>query len=217
MTVRFFAAAGLAVALAMPAAAQTPAANPPSSPAPKATVHVDGFRTARWGMTEAEVKTAIFNEFKIPVDKLKPELNPNEKTTVLAITVPDLIEGAGTARISYILGYTTKRLIEVNIVWGTPVDPQAKLDLIVAAANQLRALFLSSGYDPTTVAANARGSDGSIVVFTGQDADKHTTVLRLLQTPGSDKDKQPSATALFLSYVMDSRHPDIFKLKTGQF
>jgi hypothetical protein len=217
MMFRFFLAASLAVALAMQAGAQTPPANPKPSDTPKATGHVDGFRTAKWGMTEAEVKSAITSEFKIPAGKLKSEVNLTEKTTVLTITVPDLIDGAGTARISYILGYITKRLIEVNILWGTPVDPQAKPEMIVAAANQLRDLVLGSGYDPGTVAANARGSDGSFVVFTGQDADRHMTVLRLLRRAGNEKEKQPPATVLFLSYVMDSLHLDVFKLKTRQF
>ncbi|HTW52996.1 MAG TPA: hypothetical protein VME45_13985, partial [Stellaceae bacterium] len=213
--IRFYAAICLGVFFATAAVAQAPATNPQPSEAPSTTAHVDGFRNARWGMTEAEVKSAIFAQFKIPIDKLKAEVNPTEKTTVLPISVPDLIEGAGTARISYILGYQTKRLIEVNIVWGTAVDPQAKPEMVVAAAHQLRDLFLASGYDPSTVATNARGSDGSIVVFTGQDTDKHTTVLRLLQRAGNEKEKQPPATALFLSYVMDSRHPDIFRLKSG--
>jgi hypothetical protein len=215
--VRFFAAVCLGVLFATPVAAQAPATNPQPSETPPTTVHVEGFRSAKWGMTEAEVKSAIFTEFKIPVDKLKGEANPTEKTTVLPITVPDLIEGAGIARVSYILGYQTKRLIEVNIVWGTAIDPQAKPEMVVAAANQLRGLFLASGYDPSTVTANARGNDGSIVVFTGQDTDKHTTVLRLMQSAGNEKEKQPPATALFLSYIMDSRHPDVFRLKSGQF
>lgn len=214
--IRLFAAVALAAVLATPAAAQNQSSPPPKD-TPKATIHVDGFRGAKWGMNEAAVKAAIAAEFKIPADKLKGEVNPNEKTTVLAITVPDLIEGAGTARISYIFGHSTKKLIEVNIVWGTPVDPHVKPEMIVAAANQLRTLFLDAGYAPDTITANARANDGSIVVFTGEDADKHTTVLRLLQSPGNDKEKEKPATALFLSYVMDSRHPDIFKLKSGQF
>jgi hypothetical protein len=214
---RFFAATCLGVLFATPVMAQAPATNPQPSEAQATTAHVEGFRNAKWGMTEAEVKSAIFAQFKIPIDKLKGEVNPTEKTTVLPISVPDLIEGAGTARISYILGYQTKRLIEVNIVWGTAVDPQAKPEMVVAAANQLRDLFLASGYDPGTVAVNARGQDGSIVVFTGQDTDKHTTVLRLLQSAGNEKEKRPPATALFLSYIMDSGHPDIFRLKSGQF
>jgi len=68
-------------------------------------------------------------------------------------------------------------------LWGTPVDPQAHHDKIVTAANQLRQLFLDSGYQPETVVTNARMADETIFVFEGQDADKHTTVLRLANAP----------------------------------
>jgi len=98
--VRLFAAICLGVLFGTPLAARAPATNSQPSEAPPTTVHVGGFRDAKWGMTEAEVKSAIFTQFKMPIDKLKGEVNPTEKTTVLPITVPDLIEGAGTARIS---------------------------------------------------------------------------------------------------------------------
>ena len=211
---KFLAAAGLAVTLAGPAMAQTSVADdPPETVA--AGVHVDGFRSAKWGMTEAEVKAAILNDFEISADGLTGEVNPTEKTTVLAIVVTDLIPGAGTARVSYILGYTTQKLIEVNIVWGASVDPQAKPDMVTAAANQLRNLFLTSGYDPGTIATDTRGGDGWLVIFAGQDADKHSTVLRLLQGRMASQNQQQPAAVLFLSYVMDSRNPDVFKPKSG--
>ena len=226
---RLFTAATIAVALTMPAAAQTPAPTtsvpqpsetPPSHEAAKPAAHLDGFRGAKWGMSEAEVKAVIADEFKIPVDKLGTEVNPAERTTVLPILVPDLIEGAGNARVSYIFGYQTKKLIEVNILWGTPVDPQAKSEMVIAAANQLRDLFATQGYDPATMVTNARASDGSVVVFSGQDADKHTTLLRLVQTqaaPREGRTKPPVSTTLLLSYILDSKNPDIFRLKSGSF
>jgi hypothetical protein len=221
-----------------PAAAAQPAAPSETAaagqPAPAAErVHVEGFRDAKWGMSEAEVKNVIASEFKIPADKLKPETNSTEKTAVISITVPELIEHAGIARISYIFGYKTKKLIQVNILWGTPVDPQAKPEMVVAAANQLRQLFMEEGYDPATVVANARTTDGGVVIFQGQDADKHTTVLRLMSAAApapaekpakgaakereKEKEKPPAQTALFLSYVMDSAKPDVYRLKKGQF
>ncbi len=223
----YLTAAALALALALPPSTSAQAAAAPadtSSAQPPAaggeTARVEGFRNAKWGMTEAEVKAAITAEFKIPADKLKVEPNPNERTTVLTIQVPDLIEGAGVARASYIFGYTTKKLIQVNLVWGTPVDPQAKAEGVVAAANQLRDLLLNAGYDPSTIVANARTNDGEVIVFQGQDADKHTTLLRLVSAqPPSEKDKKekPPVTALFLSYILDTKTPDIFRLKKGQF
>jgi len=207
-------------------AAAAPPSDTSAQPPPAVSgepVHVDGFRSAKWGMTEAEVKAAITADFKIPADKLKAEPNPSERTTVMTIQVPELIDGAGIARVSYILGYTTKKLIQVNLVWGTPVDPQAKPEGIVAAANQLRDLFMSSGYEPGTVVANTRANDGAVIVFEGQDADKHATLLRLVagqqQTADKDakKEKPAPVTALFLSYILDSRNPDIYRLKKGQF
>jgi hypothetical protein len=221
-------AIGLAALLAAPGlgSAQTPPATPPAASPPAAAqppaehVRVDGFRNAKWGMTEAQVKAVLTSDFKIPADKLKSDENLNERTTVLTIALPDLIEGTGTARVSYIFGYTTKKLIQVNIVWGTAIDPQVKPEMVVAAANQLRQLFLESGYEPSTIVSNARAADGEIVVFEGRDADKHTTLLRLATAAPqpADKDKQnPAATTLFLSYILDSKNPDIFKLKRGQF
>ena len=79
-----------------------------------------------WGMTEAQVKAAILKDFNIAADKVQTEENSSERTTVLSITVNELLEGAGKARVSYILGYSSKKLIQVNVVWGTSIDPQAK-------------------------------------------------------------------------------------------
>jgi hypothetical protein len=224
---KFFAILGIVCLLAAPRVARAeavPTGNGATPPASGDHARVDGFRGAKWGMTESDVKAAIVNEFKVSPDKLKSEPNPNERTTVLTIILPELIDGAGTARVSYIFGYTTKKLIQVNVAWGVPPDPQVKPEMIVAAANQLRDLFVNAGYEPGTIVANARTSDGEIVVFEGQDADKHTTLLRLATTQpapdkGSkpDKDKPAPTAALFLSYIMDSGNPDVFRLKKGQF
>jgi hypothetical protein len=207
-----------------PADAPPAAAAQPQSPvAPTAPAHVDGFRSAKWGMTEAQVRAAVHSDFNIPDDKLKSSDNLAEKTQALTASVPDLLEGAGTADVSYVFGYTSKKLIQVNILWSTALDPQATPQKIVAAADQLRVLFIGSGYDPKTVTANARMPDGSILVFQGQDPDKHTTVLHL--TTGSvtptDKDGKPgkpvAVATLTLSYVLDAAQPDIFRLKKGSF
>ncbi len=172
-------------------------------------------------MTVAQVKAAVQKEFNIPLDKAKTEENLAERTEVLTVTVPDLLEGAGPARVSYIFGYASKKLIQVNVLWGTAVDPQAVPEKIVAAANQLRQLFTDSGYDPETVATNVKMNDGSILVFEGADADRHTTILRLASAAAAAgrgaKAQKISETVLSLSYVLDPRNPDIYRLKKGQF
>ena len=172
-------------------------------------------------MDAAQVKAAIQKDFGISPEKVKTEENAAERTTILTATVSDLLEGAGPARVSYVLGFKTKKLIQVTILWGTPVDPQSHPDKIVTAANQLRQLFLDSGYQPGSVVTNAQMADGTILVFQGQDADKHTTVLRLANAPppakGSKTEGPGGSVALSLSYTLDSRSPDIFRLKKGQF
>jgi hypothetical protein len=174
-------------------------------------------------MDANEVKAAIRKDFNIAADKVQTEENASERTTALSITIPNLIEGAGKVRVSYIFGFTTKKLIQVNAIWGTPVDPAVKPDEVVAAANQLRDLFLASGYEPNSVHANVATKDGTIVVFEGEDAEKHATLLTLVNStvPGPVKNgkHEPStqAVVLRLSYILDPQNPDIFRLKKGQF
>ena len=216
--------AGVAVALVGSAAAprQAPEATGAAAEAtPTAPVTVDGFRSARWGMNGAEVKAAIQRDFGIPPAKVATTENAAERTTILTIEVGNLLDGAGTARLSYVFGYKSKALIQVTILWGTPVDPRIPAETIVTAANQLRQLFLDSGYEPKSIIANSRLADGSILVFEGQDAAKHRTVLHLTGSPSPAKgphDKGGIANiALSLSYILNSANPDIFRLKKGQF
>ncbi|HZK90666.1 MAG TPA: hypothetical protein VFC56_11010 [Stellaceae bacterium] len=217
--------AAAALLLASTAFAQSAPAPPTDQPAQQAApeARVDGFRSAKWGMSDAQVKEAIRKDFNITPDKMKSEENLAERTSVLTITVPDLLESTGAARVSYIFGYAAKKLIQVNVLWGGAVDPQASPEKIVAAANELRQLFVDSGYQPDTVVTNAKMPDGSVLVFKGQDADKHTTLLRLAagtMTPAPAKGEKPKpveAAALSLSYILDAANPDIYRLKKGLF
>ena len=109
---------------------------------------------------------------------------------MLSVTVADVLDGAGKARITYVLGHSTKKLMQVNILWGTAVDPQITAERIVAAANQLRTLFLSSGYEADTIVGNIATGANSITVFQGQDADKHMTLLRLLSSAAQPAKEQ---------------------------
>ena len=221
----FAALAGAALFLSPAAFAQTaPAQTTDQAAQPQAAeAHVDGFRSAKWGMTEAQVKEAVRKDFNIAPDKMKNEENLSERTTVLTVTIPDLLEATGAARVSYIFGYTSKKLIQVNVLWGGTADPQAAAEKIVAAANELRQLFVDSGYQPNSIVTNAKLPDGSVLVFKGQDADKHTTLLRLAAgtiTPAPAKGEQPKpveAAALSLSYIFDPVNPDIYRIKKGLF
>jgi hypothetical protein len=153
----------------------------------------------------------------------------DERTNSLVVKINNLIPDAGTALIAYVFGATSKKLFQINLVWGQPVvekpDPQG----LVSAANSLRNLFLTQGYAPDSVVANAQLPDGTLLVFRGLDAQGHMTLL-LLALPqtgshvGSSSDqsaksksepKKPDVTTLRLSYIEKPDKPDIFKLDGG--
>src|SRR6266446_9641835 len=89
--------------------------SPPVGP----PARIEGFRQARFGMSEEQVRQAIRKDFPGAAAKLTSAVHPSEKTTVLSLSVVDLLPHTGNARISYILGYRSKKLSQVNIVWAT--------------------------------------------------------------------------------------------------
>jgi hypothetical protein len=113
-------AAGVVTALAqapVPAAKKdaAPAATstkPPVALAP--TVEVTGFRSAKFGMSEADVRAAIVKDFAVKPDAIRAETNASEQTRVLLVKVPDVLPGGGSAEVSYVLGFKSKTLIQVG-------------------------------------------------------------------------------------------------------
>jgi hypothetical protein len=215
---------GLAIlALVAGAAAPAPAQQLPApKPEPekaaepaKGPLHkVEGFRSARFGMTEQQVRDAIRKDFGLSGDAVTVEEQPIEKTTVLGVTVPDLLPDAGPARISYILGYKSKKLIQVNLLWGTPLGAVTAEEMRAAAA-ALGRYFAGLNFAPEAVIANARLADGSWLVFQGADAQKRAAVLRFAATE-AEEGKTPSVV-MTLFYIQDTEKPDVFRIGRGQF
>jgi hypothetical protein len=108
---------GLVLALAVSGALSLPAFAQNASSA-----LVEGFRSAKFGADEKAVRAAIKADFGLDAKAVSAEENPIEKTTAL-VTAVDTLEPGGKAQIAYILGYKSKKLIQVNVVWGAPVDP----------------------------------------------------------------------------------------------
>jgi hypothetical protein len=75
--------------------APIPAPAAPGGPsiATPGTAVVDGFRSAKFGMSDTQVKAAITKDFGIKADAISEQPNPAERTTVLAVKVPDLLPG----------------------------------------------------------------------------------------------------------------------------
>jgi hypothetical protein len=190
-----------------------PPAGPPAT--------IDGFRQARFGMSEEQVRQAIRKDFPGAGAKLSSAVHPSEKTTILSLTATDLLPHTGKARISYILGYHSKKLIQVNILWSS--DGTADGDeAVVGTANALRDYFASETFRQDSVVANRQLAENTILVFRGSDDQKRMVLLVLAGVAASarsegKKEPRPPPLTLELSYIEDAAHPDIFKIGKGQF
>ena len=197
------------------AAEQAPG-QPSGSPAA-----IDGFRQALFGMNEEQVRQVIRKDFPAAAGKISNVIQPSEKTTVLSVTASDLLPNTGNARISYIFGYRSKKLIQVNIVWTSEGNATSD-ETLVGTANSLRDYFAAQNYKPDTVVANRQLAENTIVVFRGGDLRGRMVLLVLsgvAATARSDDKKgpRPPPFTLELSYIKDAAHPDVFRIGKGQF
>jgi len=207
------AAAGLALMLS--------AAMPSVSLAETATV--DGFRSARFEMTEDQVRASIAADFKLPPAQIQKQLNKVDRTTILSVKVADLLPESGIAQINYKLGYASKKLIQVDVIWGTGVDPKVTQQSLGIVIVNLRQYLQERGFDKEKVVMNAATPQANIaLLFRAQD-EKGRVVALLGQfkiDPKAEKGKQlliDQPEAVIMSYVLDPKNPDVFKIEKGKF
>ncbi len=182
---------------------------------------VEGFRSARFGMTEAQVRKALRKDFGVKDSEITGSENAVEKTTALQITVNDLLPDSGPANVGYVFGYRSKRLIQVNVVWGV-VEPKPTTENLTATASILRGYFLGQGFAPDKVITKAQLDDGSVIEFRGIDDKGRMALLLFINIPqesGAADEGTPAQQrlSLKLSYLLDPDSPDVFKIQKGAF
>lgn len=177
---------------------------------------IEGFRSAQFGMNERDVMKVIFQDFKISRKKVSRVTHPTEKTLSLGINVEKLLPNSGPAKVFYILGHKSKRLIHVNVIWGKPATPKPDAENVVATANQLRNHLAQKSYQKEGLALNAQLSEGIILVFQGLDK-KGRAVKLVLVNPKGDPKKTGENISLTLSYIEKPNKPDVFRIKDGDF
>lgn len=198
---------------AQPAPGSTPAAEPSNAP----KLDLTGFRSAHFGMSEAEVRGAILKDFGVATaGAARASQNGAEHTQVLTIKAPDVLTDGGTAEVSYVFGYKTKKLIQVGVLWSKATDEKMTSERLISNADALRAYFLTAGYEPETIAQNLAVPNG-VLMFRGSDAAGHTTILLLHGVTHEKPSHEFSPTALSLFYVADVKNPDVFKVQPGKF
>src|SRR5439155_21225957 len=96
-----------------------PASLVPPSLLPPSLGALDGFGSARFEMTELEVREAIDRDFpsaetgRRRVGQIDVEADRVFLTRALLVSVRDVLPGSGSARVEYVLGYQRHRLIQV--------------------------------------------------------------------------------------------------------
>jgi hypothetical protein len=179
---------------------------------------VDGFRSAKFGMTEAEVRDAIAADFGIAGDDVVEGENTAERTRLLTVSVSNLLPEGGVAQVAYVFGHRSGGLIQVGISWSRTTDPEMTEARLQANADVLLSYFQGIGYDPSSIRTGL-AVDNGVLLFRGEDAQGHSTML-LLQGQFSEGDggsRLLTPHTLALLYAADSENPDIFVIEPGQF
>jgi len=183
----------------------------------KPLAKIEGFRSARFGMDDAAIRKAILLDFGLHDEQIQVNLHPVEKTTVMSVTVDRLLPDTERAVVSYILGFHSQKLIQVNILWL-----QNKPDGLREAAMTLRNYFAKEQFPTGATASDVSLPDGSLLVFRGTDRQGHTVVVNYRMPEQKDKKEAaagPGNDAYLLRVVYAERvqNPDVFVLEPGKF
>ena len=183
----------------------------------KPWANIDGFRSAKFGMRIDEVKQAILRDFGISDSKIDAISHPTEQTQSLGISIDKLLPQSGKSRAVYVFGYKSKRLMQVNILMGHPVDTNITPQQVVNSGNLLGNHFFKKRYQEDGLVAHARLNDGSVLIFRGKDQKGHMALLRLSNPQPNEGNKEDLKITLSLSYIEKPEQPDAFQLKGDDF
>lgn len=186
---------------------------------------ITGFRSAQFGMSQTDTRDAIQRDFKLPGEDVEVRPDNEDRTSSLVIEVEEIFPGSDPAQVVYIHGYTQRKLMQVNVIWGLPVADEPDPQSLVTTANVLRNYFRQQGFDPARTVVNTRVDDELFIVFRATDQQERMVLLQLIsrRTPGGtesgeDGDEVRSqVVSLWLSYIEDAKSPDIFEIEEGAF
>lgn len=186
---------------------------------------VTGFRDARFGMTEQEVRGVIARDFAAKPADITSNLNPVEGTTVLTVKVASLDPGPGPAVVAYIFGYTSKKLIQVNVAWGDEAAEKSDPTAITAAGTRLERYFAGYAWSNDTTRAGIPVGPNTVVLFSGED--HKTGAVRLIldgvkyqmerQGKESTSPDPKGPPKLLINYIANRDNPDVAKIEKGKF
>jgi hypothetical protein len=211
------------VATGLPASAQTAASAAKAAPVAKTPFLIKGFRSARWGMSEAAVREAIAQDFKPADGAISAFDNPAEKTHVVAVHLDGLAPAPGAVNITYIFGTSSQKLIHVNVVWSTgPTPTRPERDQMAAGGVELSKYFLDQAWRAGATGAGAAPDAAYFIFFQGADPQGSAVELRgagiSIVLKKGDAPSQPTGPAtLRLAYYATTGASDTAAIKPGSY
>lgn len=202
-------------------------AEPQSQPQPELPKYlVTGFRDARFGMTEAEVRAAITKSLGVKAADIKTSSNTTEGTALLIARVDSLDPGPGPATMTFIFGNKSKKLVQVNVVWGEDAPNNASdANAIIGAGTRLERYFQGFSWRKDTTRVGVPVGDNTVVLFAGEDEKKGAVRLvvdgikyQVNREGNQTTSPEPKGTPkLVINYIADRDNPDIAKIEPGKF
>lgn len=185
---------------------------------------VTGFRDVRFGQSEQDVRALVAKTLNVKASDIVSTTNPIEGTGVLTVKAASLEPGPGPARIAYIFGHSTKKLIQVNVIWGEEA-PQS-VDAVVAAGTRLQRYFSDFSWKKDAARAGIPVGENTVVLFAGDDEKKGSVRLIIdgvkyqVQRDGNQPASSPEPKGppkLMINYIADRDNPDVAKIEKGKF
>ena len=186
---------------------------------------VTGFRGAHFGMTEQELRAAVVKDFALKPADITSSVNPVEGTTVLTAKVASLEPGPGPAAIAYILGHSSKKLIQINVIWGEQNAVGRDSNAMIAAGERLARYFAGYAWNKDTTRAGVPVGPNTVVLFSGEDG--RTGAVRLIldgvkyqmQKDGKDATSPDpkGPPRILINYIANRDNPDVATIPKGQF
>ena len=208
------AALACALALSVPAGAQVPTASAASALA--APYLVTGFRSAKFGMTEPEVRVAIAHDFRFGDGALTASDEPAKRMRILALHLSHLAPAPGVVNLSYVFDAASHRLIHVNVAWTTGDHPSdLERSQMAGAGVSLAHYFRALTWQPGRVTAGAMPRTTTFVFFDGVDPNQAAVDLRAsgvrITEPGSAPIEPTGPAVLRLAYVASVKDVDMVR------
>jgi len=140
---------------------------------------IKGFRSARFGMDEQQVRAAVAVDFK-EQGKLLQQANLPGGGRVLVLPLAQLAPGPGPAGVSYIFDGASGKLAQVNLQWTAEAAERSKL---AAAGAQLADSFRALKWRPNAATMGLPIGQQGVALFSGIDAHKAMVEVSLMGVP----------------------------------